>query len=146
MTGFRFTLEKALELRRLQLQLEETKFQRQTAALVELDRIREGMLASRAHAEAQVREGGSTLGIDLAALGAFRRHIQGKEKALAQRRAEEEKKLEQCRAAMLEARRRCKLLERLKERRKAEWEAAFSRELEQVAAESFLAQWNRGQA
>jgi flagellar biosynthesis chaperone FliJ len=146
MTGFHFSLEKALDLRRLQLELEESKFQQQAAALLELDRIREGMQASRAYAESQVRTGGSALGFDLAALGAFRLHVQAKEKDLAQRRLAGEKKLEERRNAMLEARRRCRLLEKLKERRKAEWDAAFSRELEAVAAESFLAQWSRGQA
>ena len=144
MSGFRFSLEKALDLRRLQLELEESKFQQQAAALLELDRIRDHMRASRANAEAQVRAGGSALGLDLAALGAFRLHVQAKEKGLAQRRVEGEKKLEERRNAMLEARRRCRLLERLKERRKGEWDIAFNRELEAVAAESFLAQWNRG--
>jgi flagellar export protein FliJ len=146
MSGFRFSLEKALDLRRLQLELEESKFQQQAAALLELDRIRDHMRTSRANAELQVRAGGSALGLDLAALGAFRLHVQAKEKELAQRRAEGEKKLEERRNAMLEARRRCRLLERLKERRKGEWDTAFNRELEAVAAESFLAQWNRGQA
>jgi hypothetical protein len=42
---------------------------------------------------------------------------------------------------MLEARRRCRLLERLKERRLAEWTSARDRELEEVASESFLARW-----
>jgi flagellar export protein FliJ len=146
MSGFRFSLEKALDLRRLQLELEESKFQQQAAALLELDRIRDQMRASRASAEAQVRIGGTALGLDLAALGAFRLHVQAKEKELAQRRVEGEKKLEERRNAMLEARRRCRLLERLKERRKGEWDTAFNRELEAVAAESFLAQWNRGQS
>ena len=146
MNGFHFSLEKALDLRRLQLELEESKFQQQAAALLELDRMRDQIRASRANAEAQVRAGGSALGLDLAALGAFRLHVQSKEKELAQRRLEGEKKLEERRNAMLEARRRCRLLERLKERRKGEWETAFNRELEAVAAESFLAQWNRGQA
>jgi hypothetical protein len=146
MSGFRFSLEKALDLRRLQLELEESKFQQQAAALLELDRMRDHMLALRATAESQVRAGGSALGFDLAALGAFRLHVQAKEKELARRRVEGEKKLEERRNAMLEARRRCRLLERLKERRKGEWDAAFSRELEAVAAESFLAQWNRGQS
>jgi flagellar export protein FliJ len=146
MTGFHFSLEKALDLRRLQLELEESKFQQQAAALLQLDRLREQMRASRANAELQVRAGGSALGLDLAALGAFRLHMQAQEKNLAQRRVEGEKKLEERRNAMLEARRRCRLLERLKERRKAEWDTAFNRELEAVAAESFLAQWNRGQA
>jgi hypothetical protein len=146
MSGFRFSLEKALDLRRLQLELEESKFQQQAAALLELDRLREQMRASRTNAEEQVRAGGWSQGLDLAALGSFRLHVQAKEKDLALRRVEGEKKLEERRNAMLEARRRCRLLERLKERRKAEWDTAFNRELEAVAAESFLAQWNRGQA
>src|ERR1700691_3720389 len=146
MSGFRFSLEKALDLRRLQLELEESKFQQQAAALLELDRIRDQIRASRASAEAQVRIGGSALGFDLPALGASSLHVQAKEKELAQRRVEGEKKLEERRNAMLEARRRCRLLERLKERRKAEWDTAFNRELEAVAGESLLAQWNRGQA
>jgi flagellar export protein FliJ len=146
MSGFRFSLEKALDLRRLQLELEESRFQQQAAALRELDRRRDDMRTSRANAEAQVRAGGWAQGLDLAALGAFRLHVQAKEKQLAQLRVEDEKKVEERRNAMLEARRRCRLLERLKERRKGEWDTAFNRELEAVAAESFLAQWNRGQA
>ena len=47
---------------------------------------------------------------------------------------------------MLEARRRCRLLERLKERRLAEWTTARDRELDELASESYLAKWNRQQA
>jgi flagellar export protein FliJ len=146
MTNFHFSLQKALDLRRLQLELQEAKFQQQAAVLVELDRVREAMHASRAIAEDHVRAGGSAQGCDLAALGAFRSHVQSKEKDLAQRRVEGEKKLEECRNAMLEARRRCRLLEKLKERRKADWTVALNRELEELASESYLAQWNRRQA
>ena len=67
MSGFHFSLEKALDLRRLQLELEESRFQQQAAALRELDRMREVMRASRANAEAQVRAGGWAQGLDLAA-------------------------------------------------------------------------------
>jgi flagellar export protein FliJ len=146
MTNFHFSLQKALDLRRLQLELQEAKFQQQAAVLVELDRVREAMQASRSIAEDHVRAGGSAQGYDLAALGAFRSHVQSKEKDLAQRRVEGEKKLEECRNAMLEARRRCRLLEKLKERRKADWTIALNRELEELASESYLAQWNRRQA
>ena len=45
---------------------------------------------------------------------------------------------------MLEARRRCRLLERLKERRLAEWTAERDQELEEMAAETYLARWSRG--
>jgi hypothetical protein len=146
MTNFHFSLQKALDLRHLQLELHEAKFQQQAAVLVELARVREAMQASRAVAEAHVRAGGSAQGYDLAALGAFRLHLQSKEKDLAQRRLEGEKKLEECRDAMLEARRRCRLLENLKARRKVDWTVALNRELEELASESYLAQWNRRQA
>jgi len=146
MTNFRFSLEKALDLRRLQLELEEAKFQQQAAALLALDRERDQMRASRANAEAHVRTDGWSYGCDLAALGAFGMHVQAKEKQLAQRRIEGETKLEERRAAMLEARRRLRLLEKLKERRKVDWSIAMNRELEELASESYLAQWNRGQA
>jgi len=142
MTNFHFSLEKALNLRRLQLEIEESKFQRQAAALLELDRERGGMQASRADAEAYVRAGVSAYGWDLTALGAFRQHVQAKQKELALRRIDGEKKLEECRDAMLEARRRCSLLEKLKERRKVDWNIALNRELEELASESYLAQWN----
>jgi hypothetical protein len=38
------------------------------------------------------------------------------------------------------------LLERLKERRFSEWELSQNRELEQLATESYLAQWSRRRA
>jgi hypothetical protein len=44
---------------------------------------------------------------------------------------------------MLEARRRLRLLERLKDRRMAEWRAARDKELEELASESYLAKWQR---
>jgi hypothetical protein len=146
MTNFRFSLQKALDLRRLQLELEESKFRQQAAALAELDRLGEEMRTQCARAENQVREGGSAVGRDLAALGDFRRYAQAKEKELAKRRMEGEKALVELRQAMLEARRRCLLLEKLKERRQADWDKALNRELEELANESFLARWNRGQA
>ncbi|SPE29220.1 conserved hypothetical protein [Candidatus Sulfopaludibacter sp. SbA3] len=93
----------------------------------------------------EVRKWSPVSGRDLAALGGFRLHVKMQERAIAARRAERQKLLEAQQAAMLEARRRCRLLERLKERRRAEWQAASDREVEEVAAESFLAGWARGE-
>ena len=59
------------------------------------------------------------------------------------RHAEVARELAKQQAAMLEARRRCRLLERLKERRWSEWKLAADRELEQAASESYLARWGR---
>ena len=146
MRAFRFPLQKALELRARQLDLEEAKFQRAAAALAAVDREREVLLSSLTAAEALVRGVATVPGEDLAALGAFRVRTGAEEKRIAQRRAQSEKALEEQRSIMLEARRRLRLLERLKERRHAEWSAEAAKELEEMASESYLARWRRDAA
>ena len=66
-----------------------------------------------------------------------------KEQRIAAQRAAREQDLARQRQTMLEARRRYRLLERLRDRRWEEWRAAASRELENFASESYLAQWTR---
>ena len=90
---------------------------------------------------ARKREFHPLAGGDLAALGRFRLLVQSREKQFSTERAECERELVARKLAMLEARRRCRLLERLKERRLAEWTLTRDRELEEVASESFLARW-----
>jgi len=112
---------------------------RLAAAVSELDRTRAELEATAIRAEAQVRAWSPLAGRDLAALAAFRTHVQSQEQKLALRRAECRQQLEAQKAAMLEARRRCRLLERLRERQFAEWRAASDREAEQFATECHLA-------
>lgn len=143
MNSFRFPLQKALDWRRTQLELEEIQFRQALAALAELDRARAELEAAGIRAEVAVRNWNPVAGGDLTALGSFRLRVRMEEKNLAARRGEYERKLAVRQAAMLEARRRCRLLERLRERRLSEWQAAADRELEELAAETFLLQWNR---
>ncbi|HUI53648.1 MAG TPA: hypothetical protein VLY04_01665 [Bryobacteraceae bacterium] len=143
MTPFRFPLQKALDWRRTQLELEEARFKQQAAALADLDRERAELEASGIRAEVEVRHWQPLNGRDLAALGGFRLQVKQRQAHLAARRAECQRDLDARHAAMLEARRRCRLLERLKERRLAEWQAARDRELEELASESYLARWNQ---
>ncbi len=146
MSGFTFRLQKVLDWRRAQLGMEEIKFRQQATEIAAIDRQRIELADSLAAAEAQIRHISGAPGHDLAALGNYRLYVQAKDKALAAQLSECEKRLVEQRNAMLAARRRCRLLERLKERRQAEWEAARNRELEELASDSFLAQWNRRQA
>ena len=143
MNAFRFPLQKALDWRKTQLELEEARFRQQLAELAGLDRARAELEAEGIRAEVQVRDWKQLAGGDLAALGAFRVWVKAREKDIAVRRVACQREVAAREAAMLEARRRCRLLERLKERRLAEWQSASDRELEQLAAESFLAQWHR---
>jgi hypothetical protein len=144
MNAFRFRLEKVLELRRTQLELEENKFRRESAALSGLDRIRAELEASGIKAELQVRQSPTVTGRELAALGEFRLLVRSREADIARQRAERVKSLATQRAALLEAQRRCRLLERLKERRQEAWRLAGNKEVEDLASETYLAQWTPG--
>jgi hypothetical protein len=143
MKAFQFPLEKALDWRRIQLELEEARYKQQVASLASLDRQRAEVEAAGIRAEIQVREWSPIAAGDLSALGNFRLYVKAQESEIARRRFEAAQKLAEQQKHMLEARRRCRLLERLKERRLAEWAAARDREVEEIAAESYLARWHR---
>ena len=139
MIPFHFPLERVLHWRRVQLELEENQLQRQAVALAELGRAQAELEAAAIRTEMQVREWSPLAGRDLTALAGFRGHVQREQRALAARRTEQQKRLAAQQQAMLEARRRCRLLERLRERRLAEWQMESDRELEHLAADCFLA-------
>jgi hypothetical protein len=143
MTSFRFPLQRVLDWRKTQLELEEVRFKQQLMALAELDQTRAELEAAGMQAEKQVRDYGSLAGGDLAALGSFRLDLKQKDGEIAARRVTCQKSLETQQRTMLEARRGCRLLERLKDRRLAEWTSARDHELEELASESFLAKWGR---
>ena len=143
MKAFQFPLAKALDWRRIQLELEEARYKQQIASLAGLDQQRAEVEASGIRAEIQVREWSPIAAGDLSALGNFRLHIKSQESEIARRRFEAAQKLAEQQKLMLEARRRWRLLDRLKDRRLAEWTTGRDREVEQIAAESYLARWHR---
>lgn len=139
MKSFRFHLERVLEWRRTQLELEQARFEQQAKEVLQLDGERANMEAAGIRSEIETRAWHPLEGRDLAALAAFRRHVAAREKEIDARREEARHRLGSRKAAMIEARRRCELLERLKQRRREEWQAVADRELEQLAAESYVA-------
>lgn len=143
MTQFRFRLHRVLEWREKQLELEEARYKQQAAEIASLDNAKAELESTRLHAETGLRASTALSGYDLAALSGFREYVQIQSRNLAVRRAEAEKSLVMQQEAMLEARRRCRLLERLKARRLSEWEAARDKELDELASESYLARWCR---
>ena len=116
MTAFRFRLEKVLAWRRTQAQLADSEYRREAAAVAALDQASAELEARAIQTEAEVRDWSPLEGSDLAALGAFRGSVERQTKDLAARRIEQTKKLAEREQDMLEARRRCRLLERLRER------------------------------
>ncbi len=141
MIAFHYPLERVLDWRRSELEQAELKFQQLTAAVSAVDRDIAELETAGIQTELLVRDWSPVSGRDLAALGSYRVYVRKKNAELAARRIECTKRLAAGRAAMLEARRRFRLLERLKERRFEAWRLARDTELEQLASESYLARW-----
>ena len=110
MKAFHFPLDRVLVFRRLELELAESHFKKQAAALDELDRRHAELEAEGIRTEIQVREWKPVSGGDLAALGSFRLRIRIDERDLTARRAACREELAKREAAMLEARRRLRHL------------------------------------
>lgn len=146
MTTFKFPLQRAFDWRRTQLGLAEARVEQQLAALAGIDQARAELDAMGHRTEAEVRQFQGLEGGDLSALGSFRLAIKVRGRELAAQRVECQRELAARQAVMLEARRRCRLLERLKERRWTEWQSAAERELGELAADSYMAQWARRRA
>ena len=121
----------------------EARVEQQLAALAGIDQARAELDAMGHRTEIEVRQFPALEGGDLGALGSFRLTIKVRARELAAKRVECQKELAARQAVMLEARRRCRLLDRLKERRLTEWQTAAGRELDELAADSYLAQWAR---
>jgi len=143
MRAFEFPLRRALEWRRTQLELAENKLRQMAADLEELALAAVKLDLVKGRAEGAVRQAAIVEAGDLWALAAYRARLISEQQALARRRRECERQVTVQRQKVLDAQRQCRLLEKLAECRRAEWRIAMDREMESLAAESFLARWNR---
>jgi len=143
MRAFMFPLRQALKWRRTQLDFEENKLRQLAGSLEEVALAEVKLDLVRGRAEGTVRQAAMVEAGDLWALAAYRERLIAELRALALRRIECERQLAAQRQRVLEAQRQCRLLEKLEQRRHAEWKREADRELESLAAESFLSLWNR---
>lgn len=144
MKSFHFGLERVLAWRRAQLTRQEALLEELNAARESLIREITAIAASRESAVRGVRQAGAVMGRDLKALDCLVERFDRTRLEIGQRILERERAIETQRAAATEARRRVRLLERLRERRVAAWTIEFEREMEGLAGEFSLAQWRRG--
>src|SRR5713101_4380302 len=143
MTRFHFPLEKVRDFRRRQLEVEEAK-------LEALHTERQALVAESAHLEseaAQTRVSLMVTGVadaqDLVASDLYLRHLSAGKKRLAARVADWQARAAKQQQAIVEARRRVRLLEKLENRKLREWQKGVDREQENLASELYLAKWKR---
>jgi flagellar export protein FliJ len=80
---------------------------------------------------------------ELASLGPFQRRAKRQENWLQHKLRQNEEETERQRTVTQAAQRRLRLIEKLRERRLAEYQYEFSREIEEVASEAYLARFAR---
>ncbi|MDQ2899178.1 MAG: hypothetical protein M3Y07_05175 [Acidobacteriota bacterium] len=146
MKSFAFPLEKALHWRRAQLNLEQVRAQAIAGKIVELAKRREDLRNERSSAERHILEAKTVEGAELAAIGAFHSIAAKRDSALCEQSVNRERELSEQRGKLVEAQRKVKLLETLRQKRLAQWNSEVAREQEQFAGEAFLARWHAKKA
>lgn len=143
MKAFQFKLERVLEWHAAQLSVEEAKLSQLRRELVELDASVAFLEESRIDAETTLQGQVCLAGSDLEALDAYLRHARKQEENLRAQRLDTGKRIAVQLEHVLSAQRRHRLIEKLRERRHREWTTALNTEVEQLAADTYLAKFNR---
>lgn len=146
MKAFRFPLQRVLEWRALQLRVEEEKLaglQQQMASLVQMQ---EKLAAARNRSETYLFASGTAAGSELQSWALYQARIARQQDALKKQIATCNQFIDEQRQRLLKARTDHRVLEKLKERRWRQWVYLNDRELEDTAAEVYLARWNREDA
>ncbi|MBZ5591186.1 MAG: hypothetical protein LAP39_03050 [Acidobacteriia bacterium] len=143
MRNFRFSLERILSWRRLELQAEEARLAVLFAERSRLDAARTEIRAARESAASRLWAAGTVDGSELESLQGYRQRLEKKMVAMDRRRAQSAEQIALEQVRVVDAHRRVRLLEKLRGRRLEEWRTAGQRELENFASEAFLARWHR---
>ena len=139
MKRFSFPLERVLRWREEQATLEELKLEQLRARVAALEQQKRDTAFERVRSATEVLSHRVVEATELENLDAYRLHMRDKIRDLGNRVRKAEVQAEQQRQKVVEARRQAELLERLKCRALAEWQAASDREEETLASELYLA-------
>jgi len=144
MARYQFPLQRVLEYRRLQLAMEQAKWEKLLAAREALRQRHAALWQKAGESRQQLAAAGSQVTrTELAAVDGYAAYVRAESARLDGEAAHLEARMGEQQRQTAEAARRCRLLEKLADRRRAEWDAAAAKELEALAAEAFLARWTR---
>jgi flagellar export protein FliJ len=128
MKAFRFRLDRVLDWRRTEMDLQQSRLKQIHATMSRLDQEREAMESAQAEAARALLARPAVDGTDLHALSMYRAAVRLHTARLARKRREHESELAVQQQKLLEARRRLRLLENLKDRRRVEWNYEANRQ------------------
>jgi hypothetical protein len=141
MSGFHFNLERVLHWRASQLLSEEARLRRlieeESALKSTLDSIGNTISGMPVHIAALDEIRGS----DLNRMAAYRLKLMNEREKVARLCREKKKSIAEQAEVHRTAKQRHRLLEELRSRRHQEWTTRMSRELDELAHDSYLARW-----
>jgi L-lactate utilization protein LutC len=142
MKKFEFSLEQALNWRRLRADVERTKLEQLFAELRHLDLRKQALDQEDRMAQSEVRNQDFVRATQLFALDSFSRHWNKRASKLEGRRVEVFRQAAAQQVRLISAQRDYDLLLKVKSRKQKEWQVEFDREQEELASEVYLAKWS----
>jgi flagellar export protein FliJ len=130
MKAFRFRLDRVLDWRRTELDMEETRLKQLHAELAALALEKTALEGARDDACRSVLESASVSGADLQLLSGYNAAVKRLSARLDEKRRTSEQATLAQQQKLLEARRRLRLLENLKDRRLTEWKYETERQMD----------------
>jgi len=143
MAKFQFSLEKVLRWRNVELTSEEAKLKALVQEQLHLQTLLAEVSADRSNLVSSLGTMPDLRGDDLRTLSACSLRLRRSAENLAQQLLRCGRELAKQRKKYSEAKRRVRLLEELRDRRLQEWKYEEAALLEELASESFLANWKR---
>ncbi len=139
MKAFEFRLERIAEIWQKEAEISREQLQLLLNELMRLENERHALLMQSESERAVLARRTDLTGQDLMAFSQFQGHVTRRSKEIDDQKAKVQTKAEAQRLIVLEAERRVKLLNRLRERKLQDWKLESARELENLASDSHLA-------
>lgn len=138
MKRFAFRLERVLDLRRMEADMEQNKL---AALEVEMEKLRD-RLRSLADAYQHQVSVVSTDPYERRQLNDYRLRFESTHRQVEADLAQGQRAAEVQRAQYIAARQKVEVLEKVKHKQKEDWEKQLQKELDDMAMDSFLARWS----
>lgn len=143
MKSFRFRLQRVLDLRESEAQREEAELERLRTERSHMEAQRNALAASFEWMNTAVRTQQFLHPSDLVMLDRYKQRYQREQNEWNKKLAAQDSAIEKQKACVVTARGRVQLLEKLREKRRGEWQAESDREMEELTADFSAAQWLR---
>jgi flagellar export protein FliJ len=139
---FRFPLDRALHIRRAQLEMERAKYQRLMRDREQLELQVTAIQVEVADTRSAIATRTHLLPGEISTMPDYLRGTRQRLLKLDELRKELAKRLQEQQRQLVEAERKVKLLEKLRTKRLKEWECEMLKEQENFAADAYLARWS----